>query len=581
MKTGYIWTAPHSDPLKPALQQLCAPLLPISKVEMCDQVFTGFPDDRARAEYLLSLEVGQSLAPGAIIVDQTDADPDRTRDLAAALKARGVVFVALHLLGQFRADTGVPEVILAGGETDVPERIRPILAETGAQVFLQDSAEQADAMHLLLSSLGLSTRIATLGVVGMGSKFGLDLSTMADLIGKGSGRNRTSNTVLPRRAAGLSSSDMTLGRAARLLHLAQTVGQRDGAALLTTGLAAGLARAAANRNGEESTLDTFEPLSDGTAGSGITALPDTQTAPATGAPKGLRVGYVGVGTMGGAIVRRLLQSRSVTVFDMNPAAMQALEDIGAQTAPDLPTLARSCDVIFTCLPKSEHVRHAIFGPNGLAEGLSRGKLLVDQTTGNPGETLAISAELKTLGVDMVDAPVSGGTRGADAGTLAIICGGPGPAFATVRPILAELSPNIVYCGPVGNGHAGKLVQNAVAACNRVITLECVAAACKRGLTLTGMIDPVNTGAAWNGGAERIIPALRTGTATTRFAVGLMVKDVRTAMEIGNALDAPMPIAYVALSLFQACSNEYGSDSNLDKIADVIESMSGLRFADHA
>jgi 3-hydroxyisobutyrate dehydrogenase len=93
---------------------------------------------------------------------------------------------------------------------------------------------------------------------------------------------------------------------------------------------------------------------------------------------------------------------------------------------------------------------------------------------------------------MIDAPVSGGSRGAVAGTIAIICGGPPDAFERIRPVLADISPNIVYCGGVGNGHAAKLVQNAVAACNRVITLECVAAACKNGLSTRGMSRPAGT-----------------------------------------------------------------------------------------
>jgi len=151
----------------------------------------------------------------------------------------------------------------------------------------------------------------------------------------------------------------------------------------------------------------------------------------------------------------------------------------------------------------------------------------------------------------------------------------------IRPVLTDISPNIVYCGGVGNGHAAKLVQNAVAACNRAITLECVAAACKSGLTLDKMPEVVNRSAGWNGGAERIIPALRTSSPTTDFQMGLMVKDLRLAMDLGNQVRAPMMIANAVRGLFQICANEKGPAQNLDEIARLIEQQGGLTFADYA
>jgi 3-hydroxyisobutyrate dehydrogenase len=296
----------------------------------------------------------------------------------------------------------------------------------------------------------------------------------------------------------------------------------------------------------------------------------------------MQVGYVGLGAMGGALARRLLLSRPLTVFDARAEAVRDFESIGAATpAPDAASLARECDVIMMCVPTSAVVREAIFGVHGLAEGLSPGTVIIDQTTGHPSETRAISRDLAELGVTMIDAPVSGGSRGAVAGTIAIICGGPPEAFERIRPVLADISPNIVYCGGIGNGHAAKLVQNAVAACNRVITLECVAAACKNGLTLDKMPEVVNRSSGWNGGAERIIPALRTNSPTSDFQMGLMVKDLRLAMDIGNEVGAPMLIANAVRGLFQICANEKGNAQNLDEIARLIEQQGELTFTDYA
>jgi 3-hydroxyisobutyrate dehydrogenase len=267
------------------------------------------------------------------------------------------------------------------------------------------------------------------------------------------------------------------------------------------------------------------------------------------------------------------------VFDSRPEIVEQMVRDGATPAPDAATLARECDVIMVCVPTSAVVRRVIFGPGGLADTLSPGKIVIDQTTGSPSETRAIAAHLEKLGVTMIDAPVSGGTRGAVA-TIAIICGGPQEAFEKVRPILREISPNIVYCGGIGNGHAAKLVQNAVAGCNRVITYECAAVACRCGVTLAELAEPIRQSSGWNGGAERIIPALGTDRQTTDFRMFLAVKDLRLALEIGDEVGAPMMVANIVRSMFQICINQKGPTKNLDEVAYVIEEMSGLKFTEH-
>ena len=197
----------------------------------------------------------------------------------------------------------------------------------------------------------------------------------------------------------------------------------------------------------------------------------------------MNVGYVGLGVMGGALVRRLMLSRRMHVFDVRAYVKAEFEKNGAIVASDLPSLAQACDVIMICVPTSADVRTVVFEKSGLVEGLSAGTIIVDQTTGDPVETRSIAAKLQECGATLVDAPVSGGPRGAAAGTIAIMCGGPPEAYEQVKPLLNSISPNIVYCGTTGNGHVAKLVNNAVAACNRMITYECAAVGVKYGLSL--------------------------------------------------------------------------------------------------
>jgi 3-hydroxyisobutyrate dehydrogenase len=291
-----------------------------------------------------------------------------------------------------------------------------------------------------------------------------------------------------------------------------------------------------------------------------------------------RVGYVGLGAMGGALVRRLMLSRKVHAFDIRSDVRSQYEASGAITTTDLPSLAHICDVIFICVPTSADVREVVFGDEGLAAGLTPGKIIVDQTTGDPMQTRGIADELEKLGVALVDAPVSGGPRGAEAGTIAIMCGGRTDAFERVRPILESVSPNVVYCGKTGNGHVAKLVNNAVAACNRLITYEAVAMGFKYGLSIQDMSKVINSSTGWNGASERVLPVLASGGQTANFQLKLMVKDLQLASSMGISCGAPMLIANMVRSLFETRANELGGAANLDQMKHLFEAMGDIKFA---
>jgi 3-hydroxyisobutyrate dehydrogenase len=292
----------------------------------------------------------------------------------------------------------------------------------------------------------------------------------------------------------------------------------------------------------------------------------------------MKLGYVGLGAMGGALVRRLMLSRKMHVFDIRPDVIGQFEAEGAFPATDLPSLARICDVIFICVPTSAAVRDVIFGKPGLAGGLSPGKVIVDQTTGDPTVTRSIAGELEALGVPLVDAPVSGGPRGAEAGTIAIMCGGLSDVFERVRPILESVSPNVVYCGETGNGHVAKLVNNAVAACNRLITYEAVAMGFKYGLSIQDMSKVINSSTGWNGASERILPVLASGGQTANFQLKLMVKDLQLASRMGISCGAPMLIANMVRGIFEIGANELGGAANLDQMKHLFEAMGDIKFS---
>ena len=142
----------------------------------------------------------------------------------------------------------------------------------------------------------------------------------------------------------------------------------------------------------------------------------------------MKLGFVGLGAMGGALARRLMLSHKLRVLDLRPEAIASFVENGAIPTQDGASMARECDVVMLCLPRSSDVRAAIFGEGGLIVGLTPGQIVVDQTTGNPNETRAMAAELAEKGVIMIDAPVSGGPAGADAGTITIMVGGEKETF---------------------------------------------------------------------------------------------------------------------------------------------------------
>ena len=527
--------------------------------------------------------LAEGLSPGKLVIDQTSGIPGETRGFAEELAKLGVAMVDAPVAGGTRgAEAGTVAMMLSGPD-DAYARAAEVLSLVGPNIYHSGKrVGDGQAMKLINNAMNADLRFSTLEIVAMGRKMGLSLQTMIDILNKGSGRNYITkvqlNDIQLRRPSTIFGLDLML----KDVTEAATLGIRTGAPMPITGVTRGLLQVGVNTLGEGAQLNDVVGMIERMASTqfleadGGPAAPPAETPSRSG---NLTVGFVGLGTMGGALVRRLLLSRPVHVFDVRLDVVQGLVADGAIAAADLPSLARDCDVIITCVPTSADVRAVVFGKGGLAEGLSPGKIVVDQTTGDPTLTRAIAADLEKLGVALVDAPVSGGPRGAVAGTIAIMCGGPAAEFETVRPILAEISPNHVYCGGIGNGHVAKLINNAVASCNRLITYEGASVGLKLGLTLENMAVVLNKGSASSDGSERILPALATGGMTSDFRITLMVKDLRLAAQMGSDCGAPMMIASVVRNLFESGMNVLGPDARLDDMARLFEAMGGFKFAD--
>lgn len=292
----------------------------------------------------------------------------------------------------------------------------------------------------------------------------------------------------------------------------------------------------------------------------------------------MQVGYVGLGAMGGALARRLQLSRKLVVFDLNPAAVADLVSRGAEAAAGLAALAARCQIVLLCLPTSAHVRQAIFGPGGLAEGARPGTLIVDQTTGDPNATRAMAAELAPRGIALIDAPVSGGAMGAEAGTIAIMVGAGEAEFARIAPVFADISPNVFNAGGVGNGQVVKLVNNLISHCQRLLTQEGMALATKNGVDPEATARILLSGGAKNAYMEKVLaPRVLKGKLGIGFTLGLAGKDVGLACDLGEATGVPTPFGDLATAMYAAMVADHGYNAEVEVSGLVTEKAAGTSY----
>jgi 3-hydroxyisobutyrate dehydrogenase len=292
----------------------------------------------------------------------------------------------------------------------------------------------------------------------------------------------------------------------------------------------------------------------------------------------MRIGYIGLGALGAELALCFAKDHALCVWDLKPAACQRLAAAGAQVAASPAALARQCDVVLLCLPRSADVRQLVLGAGGLAEGLAPGKLVIDQTSGTPEDTALIARELAARGAAMIDAAVSANPQLVHKGLATLMVAGPDADVERALPVLRVMTQTIRRCGArVGDGQAVKLVNNAVYAATRLGTLELTALARKCGFTLQAISDAWGRGVAGSQATDKMLPALLRGEASTNFALSLMLKDLNQAVEFGMALGASMPIASMTRALLQAGLHLQGPQAQLEDMLGVVESLAGVRI----
>ena len=238
-------------------------------------------------------------------------------------------------------------------------------------------------------------------------------------------------------------------------------------------------------------------------------------------PANPKIGFIGLGNMGAALAMRLLDP-SLMVYDPDQTAMTPFVDGGAIAAVDLVAMAKQCDIIFACLPTSAVCESVLFGDGGMAGHMKAGQIFIDMTSGDPAISRDQAARLKKAGIDFVDAPVSGGPRGAREGVIAIMVGGDAALYAQLLPLFGRISSNIFHAGPVGAGHALKAGNNLLNLICRMASFEVVSLLVNAGVDAGRAVDILQKSSGRNYATEITLPDnILSGKMHQGFSMALM------------------------------------------------------------
>jgi 3-hydroxyisobutyrate dehydrogenase len=294
----------------------------------------------------------------------------------------------------------------------------------------------------------------------------------------------------------------------------------------------------------------------------------------------IRIGYVGLGMMGGALARRLIREHKLTVFDLSKERCAEFAALGATVAASPAEVGAACDIVLTCLPTSANVRDVIFGGNdGLIRGMAKGGLIVDQTSGATAATRAMADEIAATGIELIDAPVSGGPLGAEAGTIAIMVGGSEAQYARIEPILNVISPNVAHVGPIGAGHTLKALNNMMSAANRLLAFEAVGLAVANGIDAKLAVDVINKSSGRNNTTVNVFPKhIFTDDFEMRFTLALMEKDVRLAADLVHGDFEKLTLTPQILRNYRAAIDRFGAGADLNMVLRLYEAAAGKPIA---
>ena len=292
----------------------------------------------------------------------------------------------------------------------------------------------------------------------------------------------------------------------------------------------------------------------------------------------LTVAFLGLGSIGRPMARRIKEAGfPLTVWNRTgDRAVAFAKEIGAKQANSASDAARAADVVVTCLSTSLDVEQVV--ESGLIDGLQSGATLLDCTSGDPATSKRIAKRLKEKKIAFVDAPVSGGVKGANEGTLTVMCGGDAGDVDRVRPVIEAFGKKFVHCGPVGSGDAVKAMNQALLALTIWGTGEALVALAKSGVSPAVALEVINASSGRSNASINLFPERVLTRAFPRtFRLALLDKDARIAAQIARDERVPAPLTQLVADLCTMARQELGEEADHVEAVQVIERWAGAQI----
>lgn len=272
----------------------------------------------------------------------------------------------------------------------------------------------------------------------------------------------------------------------------------------------------------------------------------------------IKIGFIGLGHMGKPMALQLIKAGySLIVYDIAPELMSPLTAHGAEGADSVKAVAHAADVIFTSVQSGDQVSTICLSEDGIFPNAKRNLLYIDCSSIDIVTSLALHEEAKTLGITMLDAPVSGGVAGAEAGTLTFMVGGSAEGFERAQPILSKMGKNIIHAGEAGNGQAAKICNNLLLGISMIGVCEAFSLAEKLGLPADKFfeISSRSSGQCWSMTSYCPVPGLVPAAPSNHdykpgFMAQMMLKDLRLGQHAAETVDASIPLGSVATELYE-------------------------------
>ena len=286
-----------------------------------------------------------------------------------------------------------------------------------------------------------------------------------------------------------------------------------------------------------------------------------------------KIGFVGLGIMGKPMAKNLLKAGyELNVFDINQDAVNEVVAAGGVAAKTAKEVAAQSEAVITMLPNSPHVKTAVLGENGVLEGAKPGLILIDMSSIAPLAAQEVAAAVAKKGVEMIDAPVSGGEPKAIDGTLSIMVGGKQEIFDRCVELLSKMGKSVVRCGDIGAGNTTKLANQIIVALNIAALSEAMVLATKAGVDPELVFNAIRGGLAGSTVMEAKAPMILAGNFKPGFKIDLHIKDLANAIETGHDVGVPLPLTSSVMEILQALKVDGKGQNDHSGIAMYYEKM---------